>query len=35
MMCRDFTETTYRRGQSFTRSGTACRDTGSGHWRFD
>jgi len=34
-VCRDFTETTYRRGESFTRSGTACRDIGSGHWRFD
>jgi surface antigen len=34
-VCRDFTETTYRRGQSFTRSGTACRDVGTGNWRFD
>ncbi len=32
--CRDFTETTYRGGQAFTRTGTACRETG-GNWRFD
>ena len=34
-VCRDFTETTYRRGESFTHSGTACRDIGTGNWRFD
>jgi surface antigen len=34
MVCREFTETTYRRGQSFSRSGTACREM-NGHWRFD
>lgn len=35
MVCRDFTETSYRGGQSFTHTGTACRDAGSGNWRFD
>jgi surface antigen len=35
MVCRDFTTTTYRRGERFTRSGTACRDIGTGNWRFD
>ena len=34
-MCRDFTETSYRGGQSFTRTGTACREVGTGNWRFD
>ncbi len=34
MVCRDFTETTYRGGRAYTRTGTACRETG-GHWRFD
>lgn len=34
-ICRDFTETSYRGGQSLTRSGVACRDAGTGHWRFD
>lgn len=34
-VCRDFTETTWRGGQSFTRSGTACREIGTGNWRFD
>lgn len=35
MVCREFTETSYRPdGRSFTRSGSACRETG-GHWRFD
>ena len=34
MVCRDFNEVTYRNGRQFTRSGTACRETG-GHWRFD
>ncbi|HKQ44796.1 MAG TPA: hypothetical protein VJS47_05315 [Rhizomicrobium sp.] len=32
-LCREFTETTYRRGQTFTRTGTACHRTG--HWHFD
>ena len=35
MMCREFTETSWRGDRSTTRSGTACRDMGSGHWRFD
>jgi surface antigen len=35
VVCREFTETTYRGGQSFTRTGSACRETGTGHWRFD
>jgi surface antigen len=35
MVCRDFTETTYRGGQSFTRTGAACREMGTGNWRFD
>ena len=26
MVCRDFTETSYRGGRSFTRTGTACRE---------
>ncbi len=34
MVCRDFTETTYRGGREYTRTGTACRETG-GNWRFD
>lgn len=34
MVCRDFTETTYRGGQNYTRTGTACRENG-GNWRFD
>jgi surface antigen len=34
VVCRDFTETTYRNGREFTRTGSACRETG-GHWRFD
>lgn len=35
MVCRTFTETSYRPdGQSFTRSGTACRHT-DGNWHFD
>lgn len=34
-VCRDFTETSYRGGQSFTRTGTACREIGTGNWRFD
>ena len=35
MMCREFTETSWRGNRSTTRSGTACRETGNGHWRFD
>lgn len=34
VVCRDFTETTYRGGREYTRTGTACRET-SGNWRFD
>ena len=34
-VCRDFSETTWRGGQSFTRTGTSCREVGSGNWRFD
>jgi surface antigen len=35
VICRDFTETSYRPdGRTFTRSGSACRETG-GNWRFD
>ena len=34
VVCRDFTETTYRGGREYTRTGTACRETG-GNWRFD
>jgi len=34
-VCRDFTETSWRGGQSFTRSGTSCRESGTGNWRFD
>ena len=35
MVCRDFTETSYRAdGRSFTRTGTACRQR-DGNWRFD
>jgi surface antigen len=34
-MCREYSETSWRGGQSYTRSGIACRDTGNGHWRFD
>lgn len=34
VICRDFTETTYRGGRAFTRTGTACRDNGR-DWRFD
>ena len=33
--CREFTETSWRGGQNFTRSGVACREVGSGNWRFD
>ena len=33
-LCREFTETSYRGGQSFTRTGVACREDG-GNWRFD
>ena len=34
-VCRDFTETTWRGGQSLTRNGTACREIGTGNWQFD
>lgn len=34
VVCRDFTETSYRGRESFTRTGTACRQT-DGNWRFD
>jgi len=34
MVCREFTEVTYRGGRQYSRTGTACRETG-GHWRFD
>ena len=34
VVCRDFTETSYRGGRAFTRTGTACRQT-DGNWRFD
>ncbi|MDE2134086.1 MAG: hypothetical protein KGJ49_05765 [Alphaproteobacteria bacterium] len=33
-VCRTFSETTYARWHSYTRSGTACRQ-GDGNWRFD
>ena len=33
-LCREFTETSYRRGRPVTRTGVACRQ-GEGHWRFD
>lgn len=33
-ICRSFSETTYRGGRSYTRSGTACR-MHDGNWRFD
>lgn len=35
MVCRDFTETSWRHGEQHDRSGTACRDAGTGDWRFD
>jgi surface antigen len=35
VVCRDFSETSWRGSQSFTRNGTACREVGTGHWRFD
>ena len=34
-VCREFTTTTYRGGDSHTRTGVACRDMGQGGWRFD
>jgi surface antigen len=34
-VCRDFTVTTWRGGQSFTHTGTSCREIGTGIWRFD
>jgi len=33
-VCRSWSETTYARGRSFTRSGTACRRS-DGNWHFD
>ena len=33
-LCREFTETSYRRGRPVSRNGVACRQ-GEGHWRFD
>ncbi|MGC9954373.1 MAG: hypothetical protein ABSD21_08870 [Rhizomicrobium sp.] len=33
-ICRSFSETTYRGGQSYSHSGTACRMR-DGHWHFD
>ena len=33
-VCREFTETNYRRGRPVTRTGVACRER-EGHWRFD
>jgi len=34
VVCREFTETSYRRGRPVTRTGTACHER-DGHWRFD
>jgi len=34
VVCRDFTETTYRNGRELTRTGTSCRAQ-DGNWRFD
>lgn len=34
MVCREFTETSWRGGRPVTRQGVACRETG-GNWRFD
>lgn len=34
VVCREFTETTWRGGRSVTRQGVACREP-SGNWRFD
>ncbi len=34
LVCREFTETSYRRGRPVTRTGTACHER-DGHWRFD
>ena len=34
VVCRDFTETTYRDGREQTRTGTSCRAQ-DGNWRFD
>lgn len=33
-ICREFTETSYRGRETFTRTGTACRQN-DGNWRFD
>jgi surface antigen len=34
-VCREFTATSWRGGDSHTRTGVACRDMGNGGWRFD
>ncbi len=34
LVCREFTETSYRGRDTFTRTGTACRQV-DGNWRFD
>jgi surface antigen len=34
VVCREFTETSYRGRESYTRTGTACRQA-DGNWRFD
>jgi surface antigen len=34
-VCREFTATTWRGGNSHTRTGVACRDMGGNSWRFD
>jgi surface antigen len=34
LVCREFNETTYHGGRTFTRTGTACRQN-DGNWRFD
>jgi surface antigen len=34
-ICREFTATTWRGGNSHTRTGVACRESGDRGWRFD
>ena len=34
-ICREFTTTSWRRGDSHTRTGVACRDMRGNSWRFD
>jgi surface antigen len=34
LVCREFTETSYRGGRPVTRTGSACHER-DGHWRFD